>query len=109
MGCGDFIEDTWDDAVGFVEEAGKSVIGQADWQKDIFDDVKKGWDDMRGATQRKEMEKQAEEQRKAAELQKSYERGRARQPRKTGGAKASAGSGGQRGTRIVREPLGTGR
>ena len=106
MGCGG-IEDTVRDAGRSFDKyvRNETLVGKG---KDIHDDivggVKSGWDDLRGATYRKELERAAEAAEAARIQAKTYQRGAKVSPRKT----EKAGSGrGARGTRLVRQPLGT--
>jgi hypothetical protein len=122
------VEDAWDSASEFVSDAYEDTrdvvkdyvidptMGnfEAYGGKNYADDLKQTWDDVRGATERKEMEKAAEAAKARADEQETYARGQAaikdsysRGANRTGAKSGKPGAGGQRGTRLVRQPLGT--
>lgn len=126
------VEDAWDSASDFVSDAYEDTrdavkdyvidptmgnfeaYGGEDYVGDFRDSVKQTWDDVRGATERKEMEKAAEAAKARADEQETYARGQAaikdsysRGANRTGAKSGKPGAGGQRGTRLVRQPLGT--
>lgn len=120
MGCGDFVEDTWDDIEGASKDVGRAfddyvlqptlgnyeTYGGKDHAEEIFDDIKHGWDDFRGASARKAAEEAARKAEAAREKAATYQRGAKVTARKT--EKPGSGQGkGMRGTRLVRQPLGT--
>ena len=106
MGCGGTLKKLggqFEDVLGPVK-GDFSFYGGKDVSGDLFEGAKKGWDDTRGATYRKEVERAAEEAEVVRKEAKTYQRGAKTTPRKT--EKAGAGRG-ARGTRLVRQPLGS--
>lgn len=73
---------------------------------DLHDGLKKGWDDTRGATDRKNAEAEAAQAKRDSDLADTYKAGTKVKTIKRG---KDAKGGGTRGTRLTRQPLGTGR